>query len=60
MGPQDTASLAPTARAEAGQPQSWKRKQPDGKIPCSSLTINPGVTKTPKEKEKVKNGKQSP
>ena len=37
-----------------------KEEQPDGKVPCSSLSINPGVTKTPKEKEKGKNGRQAP
>ena len=37
--------LPATARAVAWQPQSWKRKQPDGKIPSSSLSMNPRVAR---------------
>ena len=37
-----------------------KEEQPDGKSHSSSPTIDLGVTKTPKENEKGKNGRQAP
>ena len=60
MGPKTLPHLSATARAEAGQPQSRNRKQPDGKIPSSALSKNPGVTKTPKGKEQEKSGGKLP
>ena len=60
MSPQDTASLAHHRQSGGRATPKLKEEQPDGKIPSSSLSINPGVTKTPKEKEKGKNGRQAP
>ena len=55
MGPQDSAFLV-CHRQSGGRatPKAEKRKQPDGKNPSSSPSINPGVTTTPKEKERDK------
>ena len=42
MGPQDTASHCPLPLVRRqGNPKAEKRKQPDGEIPFSSLSINP-------------------
>ena len=57
---QDSASIAPTARAEAGQPLKLKEEQPDGKSHSSSFFSILGVTTTPKEKEIGKKGAKLP
>ena len=52
--------LPATASEEAGQPLKLKEEQPDGKSHSSSFSSILGVTTTPKEKEKVKQGSQAP
>ena len=57
---QDSASNARPRYCRGRATPKLKEEQPDGKSHSSSPSIDPGVTKTPKEKEKGKNGRQAP
>ena len=61
MSPQDSASNTRNCKCGGRVTPKLKEEQPDGKAPSSYLSINPGVTKTPKEKEKEKgkNGRKA-
>ena len=57
---QDSASNARHRYCGGRATPKLKEEQPDGKSHSSSPSIDPGVTKIPKEKEKGKNGRQAP